>query len=255
MDPIKKAFPDFIPSSPKEAVSAAVPLRDAKTKVLEALRKRLGPEHALVRLAEKALAALEADHSLDGLTQLKSSRSKEERLQWGLALGLLAALLLAWKGTLPLMRQIDQTRNDLAEQAQVIRMEEQNNAFLQKIRQDRNGLLSKMGRVYAAVPQADERAEEVISMLEDVGQKNNILIDSISIRKLPESQFGYDDLWGVAEAYEYTFSVESALPNVLSFIGSLRASLRLMDIITLEVEESKGGYRAGFSMVVYHLVE
>lgn len=211
-------------------------------------------ERAKVFFKNQFPSLFKKDSSLDMLTQLKQKNSNTDQLNLVLTLILALTLVFVWKKGLPLLNDIDQLKNDLVEQEQVIKMEEQNTAFLNKIQQDRNTLQENLNRVYAALPRSDERAEEIISMLEDVGRQNNILIDSITIRRLPESQLNYDDLWGVVDVYEYAFSVESSLPHILSFIGSLRSSLRIMDIMSLEIEEGTELYRGNFTLHAYHLV-
>lgn len=193
------------------------------------------------------------DDALDVLTQLKDSNQAEDRLQLLLMIILILVLVVVFKTVPAKMNQIDQLKNDITEQAQVIKMEEQNNEFLQKVAADENGLQERIHKVYAAVPDADEKAEEVIAMLEDIAAKNRIVIDAIGIRKVSESQLNYDDLIGVVDVYEYTFTLENNLPHILSFVGTLRNSLRLMDIMTLEIEEGKTGYRASFTLHTYNL--
>ena len=120
---------------------------------------------------------------------------------------------------------------------------------------DKEKLEEGIRTVYAAIPDSDEKAEDVISMLEDIGRMNGMVIDAIGIRKVSESQLYYDDLVGVVDVYEYTFTLEDTLPSILSFIRALRQSLRLMDIMAMEIEENKGLYRASFVLNAYHLTD
>jgi len=193
------------------------------------------------------------DHALDMLTQLKDNNQSQDRLQLLVMIILILVLVGVWKSVPPALAKIDQLKNDLSEQEQVIKMEEQNNQFLTKLAEDQTGLTERIHKVYSAVPDSDEKAEEVIAMLEDIAAKNRIIIDAIGIRKVTESQVTYDDLNGVVDVYEYTFTMENNLPHILSFIGALRNSLRLMDIMTLEISEGKTGYKGSFTLHTYNL--
>ena len=248
-------FPDFeVKETPKKDVKTQSKIGNLINGFKEFCAKKFGEQSFITRLINRISLEFAGDSSLDELTQLKKNKSRMDQINLILTIILIIILFISFKGSKGLFVKIDQLKNDIDEQGQVIKMEEQNNLFLDKLEEDRSGLTEKLNKVYAAVPSSDEKAEEIISMLEDIGAKNRIVIDSIGIRKLPESQFYYDSLWGVADVYEYTFSVQSGLPNILSFIGSLRSSLRLMDIMTLEIEEGKGVYKANFSLYAYHLI-
>ncbi|MBU0577444.1 hypothetical protein KJ742_02505 [Patescibacteria group bacterium] len=263
-----KDFPEFDDKQKEtpveEQVSSSAPiskfdsLKNKFKKLPENIQgfceKKFGKSSLITRIINKIEFKKEGEGVLDTLTQIKKSRSTLDQINLICTIVLIVILFFAWKNGPALLAEIDQLNNDLDEQSQVIKMEEQNNEFLTKLEEDRNTLVENMYTVYAAVPDADEKAEEIIAMLEDIAAKNRMVIDAIGIREVPESQFYYDDLLYVAEPYEYTFSTESALPNILSFIGSLRSSLRLMDIMTLEIEEGDGIYKANFSVYAYHLV-
>jgi hypothetical protein len=227
-------------------------LANGYKKLCDMVKSKWGKESKVYRFL-KSIEPGKKDDALDVLTQLKDTNQAENRLQSLLMIILILILVIALKTGPAKLNQIDQLKNDLTEQAQVIKMEEQNNEFLQKVAADENGLQERIHKVYAAVPDADEKAEEVIAMLEDIAAKNRIVIDAIGIRKVSESQLNYDDLIGVVDVYEYTFTLENNLPHILSFIGTLRNSLRLMDIMTLEIEEGKTGYRASFTLHTYNL--
>lgn len=221
-------------------------------KLCDKVERKWGADSRLLKFL-KEVEPGKKDHTLDVLVQLKDVNQSQERTQILLLIVLILLLVFVWK-TLPAkLNQIDQLKNDLSEQAQVIKMEEQNNEFLQKVAADENGLQEHIHKVYAAVPDGDEKAEEVISMLEDIAAKNQIVIDAIGIRKLSDSQIDYNDLVGVVDIYEYTFTFENDLPHILSFIAALRNSLRLMDVMTLQIEEGKTGYRASFTIHTYNL--
>jgi len=263
-----KNFPEFDDkqeeSLAKSQVSSNVPvskLDSLKNKFKELPKsiqrfceKKFGQNSFITRFVNKIEFKKNDEEVLDTLTQIKKRSSTLDQINLILTIILIVILFFAWKNGSTFLAEIDQLKNDINEQDQVIKMEEQNNQFLKKLEEDRNTLIENMYTVYAAVPDADEKAEEIIAMLEDIAAKNRMVIDAIGIRKVPESQFYYDDLLYVAEPYEYTFSTESDLPNILSFIGSLRSSLRLMDIMTLEIEEGEGIYKANFSLYAYHLV-
>jgi len=192
----------------------------------------------------------------NGLSGIKKGKSLFEKINLALTILLVLVLFFSWKQVPRLLAQADQLHNDLSEQTQVIEMENKNNEFLKKLDTDRNTLVKNINTVYSAVPDADEKAEEIIAMFEDVGYKNRMTIDAIGIRELPETQFFYDDLVGVVQVYEYNFAVESGLPNILSFMESIRKSLRLMDIMSMDIEEGKDGlYKATFSVYTYHLTD
>lgn len=196
----------------------------------------------------------EGGNPLDGLTQLKKEVPIWERVNVVLMLALIVILYFSWKNDPALFGKVKQFRNDLKEQQQVVEMEKKNNAFLEKLANDRNRLTQNIHTVYSAVPNADEKAEEVIAMLEDMAAKNRMVINAIGIRPVTDTQFYYDDLVGLVQPYEYSFAVESGLPNILSFIGSLRSSLRLMDIMSMEIEEGKDTYKASFTVFAYNIL-
>lgn len=247
-------FPDF-DFKPKQNSSKTSKTKNLFHQIVQFCDKKWGKNSKASTALRNLEKSIQEDKNLDGLTGLKQKKSQTDNLNLVLTLVLVFTLLLVWKRGFPLLNEIDQLKNDIQEQAQVMQMEEQNMAFLQKIQEDRNGLQLNLNKVYAAIPEGDEQAEGIISMLEDMGQDNSIIIDSISIRKLPESQLNYDDLWGVVDVYEYSFSVESGLPQILNFIAALRSSLRIMDVMSLDIEEGKNGsYRGNFSLHAYHLV-
>ena len=195
------------------------------------------------------------DEVVDAFSHIKKARSAKDRLNSTLTIVLIVVLAMFWQWGLPMLAEADQLENDLKEQKQVIEIEEKNNEFLEKWTIDNQKLDEGIHTVYSAIPDADEKAEEVISMLENMAINNHMVIDAIGIRKMSESQMYYDDLIGTVDVYEYTFTLESTLPNILSFIGSLRQSLRLMDIMAMEIEENKGVYRASFLLNSYHLTK
>jgi len=252
----EKNIPDFdIPgeTGPKKPEKRG-PIDRLYYKLLDLSERRLGRK-SRVTVFMKSMEPKKTEHALDALTQLKSQTSSLERTNLLLMIILILVLVFSWKKMPVLLSQVDQFRNDLLEQEQVIKMEQQNNAFLKRMAEDKNALTENIHKVYAAVPEADEKAEEVIAMLEDIAAKNRIVIDAIGIRKVSESQNNYDDLVGTVDVYEYTFTLESGLPHILSFVGALRNSLRLMDIMTLEIEEGKTGYRASFTLHAYNLAD
>jgi hypothetical protein len=252
-----KQFPDF--DLPKKEVESSQPLKPKKgiDKLYDSfyrfIEKRFGASSKLTAWARK-LKPAQRSEDMDALSRFKQRSSSLERTNLLLTIILIIVLIFAWQKGPDVLAEVDQLKNDLEEQEQVIKMEQQNNLFLERMAEDRNLLTENIHKVYAAVPDADEKAEEVIAMLEDIAAKNKIVIDAIGIRKIAESQINYDDLIGVVDIYEYTFTLENSLPHILSFVAALRNSLRLMDIMTLEIEEGKNGaYRASFSLHAYHL--
>jgi len=238
----------------KDKVSAK--LKSLHEKCIEVCKKRLGENSKVTKfIAELDTDSSSGDEIVNAFSRLKRLRSAGDRLNATLTIALIIVMLMAWKIGLPMLAEADQLRNDRVEQEMVIEVERTNNESLARWVIDREELESGINTVYAAIPDADEKAEEVIAMLEDMGRINNMVIDAIGIRKMPESQIYYDDLIGVVDLYEYTFTLESTLPNILSFIGSLRQSLRLMDIMAMEIEENKGVYRASFLLNAYHLTD
>jgi hypothetical protein len=223
------------------------------------VNQKFGADSRVARLADRIPEVIhlplkkEGANPLDSLTQIKNLRSAEEKINLGLTLGLIIIMVIAWQNAPAKIKQIHQLKNDITEQAQVIEMEKKNNAYLAKLQQDRGRLEENLKRVYSAVPEQDEKAEEVIAMLESIAQTAGVRLDSIGIREVPESQFMYDDLVGVVQPFEYTFAVESNLQNILSLIDGLRRSFRLMDVMTLEIQEGKGAYKAAFTLMAYNL--
>lgn len=252
---------------PQDASSEAqVPKKDTKMtfgkkmyelhqKCIDFSKKRFGESSRITTFLEglKTDSSSSGDDVIDTLSRIKKVRSAGDRINATLTIALIISMLLIWQWGLPMLAEADQLRNDLIEQAQVIEVEKMNNESLEKWAIDRVKLEEGIHTVYAAIPDADEKAEEVIAMLEDVARMNSMVVDAIGIRKMSESQVYYDDLIGVVDIYEYTFTLESTLPNILSFIGSLRQSLRLMDIMAMEIEENKGLYRASFLLNAYHI--
>ena len=249
----EKKFPDFEVPKVEEAIQDDAVMKIYK-KVYNFCDKKFGSGSKVTNFI-KGLKPIHKENALDSLSHLKKRRSSEDKISSILTIILIIVLIFMYMNGADLFAKIDQKRNDIKEQDQVIKMEKQNNEFLEKLAKDKNVLIENLYKVYAAVPDADEKSEEIIAMLEDMTMKNRMVIDSIGIRKVPESQFYYDDLFGITEVYEYNFSVESDLPNILSFISSMRTSLRIMDIMTLEIEEGKGVYKADFSVYVYHLAD
>lgn len=203
----------------------------------------------------KTNGADSGDDIVDTLSRIKQVRSAKDRLHATLTIALIITMLIGWQFGLPMLAEADQLRNDILEQDQIMEIEKKNNEFLETWAIDKEKLEEGIFTVYAAIPDSDEKAEDVISMLEDIGRMHNMMIDAIGIRKVSESQLYYDDLLGVVDVYEYTFTLENSLPNILSFIRSMRQSLRLMDIMAMDIEENKGLYRASFLLHAYHLTD
>lgn len=263
MIPVNK-FPDFTSKESKKRVD--FPEFGKKSQTADGLLKRLtqrladftkhtfGDNSKIASLSSRLNSSFETDHTLDSLSHIKSRRSAFDQINLVLMILLIVILFFAWQEGPALLDDIDQKEVDIQNQMEVIQMEEKNNEFLSKLEQGSNELLQKIDTVYSAVPNSDEKVEEVISMLESIASQNRMVIDAIGIRKVPDSQFYYDDLVGYVQPYEYTFSVENSLPALLSLIDSLRSSLRIMDIITLEIDEGKGSYKATISLFVYHIL-
>jgi hypothetical protein len=256
-----KVFPEFdIPEAsidlqPTSATGLTRHLRNFK----RYCAKKFGAQSRIAKLVEKIPepAALKAGkiNPLDELEQLKQKHSASERVNLALTLVLILVMLLMWQKGLPLLKDIDQVKNDLKEQQQVIDMEKKNNEFLAKLQTDRQRLQDNLRKVYSAVPDNDEKSEEMIAMLESIAQSSGITLDAIGIRAVPDSQFTYDDLAGLVQPYEYTFTAESDLGNILQLIDGLRKSLRLMDVMTLDIQQTKDAYKADFSLYAYNLVK
>lgn len=192
-------------------------------------------------------------NEFSGLSGIKKKNTIFEKINLALTIILLIVLMFSWKTIPSQLANADQLRNDLLEQKQVIEMEEKNNKSLKDFDSKRNELQKNINIVYSVIPSADEKAEEIISMLETIGSKCRITFNAIGIRKIPETQFFYDDLLDVVQPYEYTVSIESGLPNILSFMELIRSSLRLMDIMSIEIEEAKNNqFKASMVIYAYH---
>lgn len=153
------------------------------------------------------------------------------------------------------LKEIDQIKNDLKEQKQVIAIEKKNKEFLDRLEADNNFLQEKIGKVDEALPNQDERAEKIISNLEFIANQNGIALESIAINAVSDSQFYNDDLLGIVQPYQYNFSMQTELSTLLAFMEALRKSLRIMDIMTIDIEkDDKGAFKAGFSLFAYHLI-
>lgn len=192
------------------------------------------------------------DERIDTLNRVKRENSASRRLQATLTAILIVMLLVAWQWGLSTLEKVDQLQNDLKEQAQVIQMEKSNQTALTRLAKDQTALAERIQKINQVLSEGDEGSEAVISMLEDMAVHNRVVIDSIGIRALSDSQISNESFQGAIGVYEYTFGIESDLPNVLSFIASLRSSLRLMDLMAMQIEEKDGVYRANFVVNVYH---
>lgn len=244
-------FPDFeIPNKESEELKGLGRIHE---KIHSFCEKKLGSDSRITKFILKMKPDASSD-VLDALTHIKRRNSSTERTNLILTIILIIILLVVWRKGSAFFKKIDQLKNNISEQELVIQMEEQNNVFLEKLDKDRVALAEKINTVYSAVPSADEKAEEIISMLESMARKNGVNINAIGIRLVPETQFYYDELLGIADVYEYSFSVESSLDQVVSFIESLRGSRRIMDIMTLEIEEGQDIYKGNFSIYAYHLI-
>ncbi len=223
------------------------------TKIINFCENFLGMKTKITPFLRRFHAHASGDEHIDTLNQIKHDRLASDRVNFSFTLMLILMLVLGWRWGLPMLAEADQLKNDLKEQAQVISMEKSNQKALERLSNNQQVLSENIQKVYSALPKADEKSEAVISMLEDMAANNRMMIDAIGIRQIPESQLYYNDLIGVVEAYEYTFTLEAELPNLLSFIASVRSSLRLMDLMAMEIEEKDGRYRAGFVLNAYHL--
>ncbi len=180
--------------------------------------------------------------------------AKQDQMIVGLLVILILLIFIGWKFNLSMIQDSKQIRNDIREQEQIIQMEHKNLEFLERLSSQQKKLSADIKRVQSALPHQDEKAEEMIAMLEDIALQDGMIIEGIGIRVIPESQLNHDGLVGVVNVVEYSFSVESYLPNVLNFINAIRASYRLMDITAMEIEKRQDGiYRAGFIVHAYHL--
>jgi hypothetical protein len=216
--------------------------------------KKFGENSKIARFL-KQMQPAESYEIPDTLVNVKKTGDAGDRLNMILTIALIAVIYFIWKQGPTVLADIDQMNNDLSEQEQVITMEKQNNAFLEKLQSSQNNLIKNSNTVKAAVPGGDERAEEVMAMLEDIAAQNQMSFDAISIRQVPESQFYYDDLVGVAQPYEYSFTLAGNLKPILSFVRQIRSSLRLMDIMTLEIEKGKDAFKANFVVYAYNIID
>lgn len=193
------------------------------------------------------------DGSDDSLSALKKQRSRQDQFELVVLILLVLTLFFMWTKAPTTLAHIDQLSNDLSEQLQLIEVEKKNNQFLEEL--DDAELNQNLRKVYSALPIADEQSEAVVSMLESMARQNQMVIESISIRELPVSQFYYDDLVDVVQPYEYNFSIEhSSLNNITSFLNSLRHSLRIMDIMSIDIEEGRDSFKASLSVYAYHIL-
>lgn len=227
--------------------------KNLRRKILKNLEKYFGIDSKITRFFSRLSSSESNDKFADNLIRLKESRSWLERLKSALIFILMILMLLTWKSTLPMLKEADQLKNDLKEQDQLIIMEQQNKSSLDKLAGRQEMLDENLSTLSQALPRGDEKAEEMISVLEAMAAQNRMIIDGIGIRKIPESQINYNDLIGLVDVYEYTFTLENDFANISSFMRDVRSSLRLMDIMSLEIEESKGAYRANFVLHAYHL--
>jgi len=188
------------------------------------------------------------------LDTLRHKKIEHNEIITGLILLLLLLIFFNWKWGINMIQEASQLKNDLQEQRMIIQIEEDNLESLERLSKNQKNLSLDMKKVESALPYQDEKVEDVISLFEDMALKDQILIDGIGIRVIPESQMIHDALIGSVDVLEYNFSVESYLPNLLSFIRAIRSSYRLMDVMAMEIEKKEEGiYRAGFIVNVYHL--
>ncbi|QQR83838.1 hypothetical protein IPJ72_01355 [Candidatus Peregrinibacteria bacterium] len=189
----------------------------------------------------------------DSFVSIQNQRTRQDQFEFIIFLALVITLFFMWFKAPHALGDFDQLKTDVAEQMQLIEMEKKNNDFLQAI--DDDALQKNLKKLYVALPNQDEESEAVVSMFESMALKNQLLIESINIRELPISQFYQDELIDIVQPYEYTFSIENpSLNSILSFVHSLRLSLRIMDIMSIDIEQSRSGYKATLSVFVYHLI-
>lgn len=253
-------FPDFdfeVDDNSKsyDKVSKFQKFVEKQLKKLEDFSSSKFGENAKITEIIKNFEPFKKDTTLDSLDQFKQAKDASEKLNLLLTVILIIVLIFSWKTTLALVKEIDQLDTDYTEQEKTIEMEQKNNEFLLRLRKDRNKLMKNIHTIYSAVPNADEKSEDVISMLEHMAKESRLEINAIGIRKVSENQVFYDDLWGVTDVYEYNFSLEGDLNKILNLIGSIRSSLRLMDIMSLTLEEDKNGkFKAGITLNAYNLI-
>lgn len=265
MIPVIK-FPDF---DPKDGDKKKIDFPDFHKKTHEnigyfgRLTKKLeifcsekfGVNSKITKFVSKLNSSPKRDSSLDSLSRIKKNRSVWDQVNLALLILLMIILFFAWKNGPDFIKKIEQNKVDFNSQKEVIKMEKENNEYLATLAAGSNKLTEKKELVDSAIPDNDEKVEEVISMLEDIANKQNEMkIDAISIRKIAESQFYYDELVGYVQPYEYIFSVKGNLPTILSFIMAIKSSIRIMDIMTLEISEDKDGFKANMSLFVYHII-
>ncbi len=249
-------IPDDISSKENKSVKA----KNSQGKIqklhqscIEICKKRFGENAKITQFISKLESSAPKDDVVDALSHIKKVRSASNRLNAGMTIALIIVMIFTWKFELPMLVEADQLKNDLLEQDKVISVEKMNNKSLEKWDDDKQKLKDGNKTIHDAIPDSDEKAEEVISMLENMSKASLMTIDAIGIRKVSESQMYYDDLIDVVDIYEYTFTLEGSLPNIFDFIRSLRRSKRLMDIMSMEIEENKGLYRASFLINTYYL--
>jgi len=252
MIPVKK-FPEFNSKNSKKQID--FPEFKHSKQDSNGLFKRVALKAKLFYLKKFNNSPTKSGNVLDSLTHIKESRSIFDHINLMLMILLIIILLFGWQVGPALLDEIDQKQVDIKNQAEVIQMEEKNNEYLINLQKGGNELMQKIETVYSAIPNSDEKVEEVISMLEDLANRSSIIINAIGIREVPESQFYYDDLIGYVQPYEYTFSAEASLPRIMRLIKSLRTSFRIMDVITFEIDKGKDNYKANISLFVYHMID
>ncbi len=261
----KKHFPDFAKATSgtpdfAKATSGTPGFGLAASKPQSFFAKRFGEHSALARIWKKIGPDGKGASPLDSLTQIRQQHTSTEKINLALTIALIVILALSWKNIPPLLTEINQKRGDNLDQTEKLAIEKENNATLEKLKNDKARINSNRSLVESALPpNHDEKAEDVISMIENMGypeeMANILTFESIGIREVPDSQFYNDDLVGTVKVYEYAFSAEGSYSELTGFIQRLRRSKRLMDLMTLEIEEKKeGGFKATFSVFAYNLV-
>jgi len=244
-------------SAKKEKEENLVPIKNRRQKILLSMKnfceKQLSPNSFVTNLVtrwydESQMPSLSKNYEV--------SRGPDAFYTSILASLLLIIVIFSWIYFPPMLDEIDQLKNDLHEQEQVMDIEKKNNDFLDRLEADNNELQRKIHIVDEAVPNNDERAEKMISDLALFADNYGIGLNAISINAIQDSQFYNDDLVGIVRPFEYNFSIENTLNNIYLLLKDIRSSLRIMDIMTISIEKSKGSYyKATVSLLAYDLIE
>ena len=127
-----KDLNDFkIPDMPEKHIKEAARPQGAAErlhqKCISFCQKRLGENSKVTKFIAQlktSRTAASGDEVIDALSRVKQLRSAKDRFHATLTIVLIITMVLVWQLGLPMLVEADQLNNDIAEQKQIIEIEE-----------------------------------------------------------------------------------------------------------------------------------